>query len=340
MSVNVFFSFPFEKNFPKICTEGFSPLFMIRRFHAAAVRRAAVSAAPMPMFLGRTSTGFMLPSVTTAASSMSAVMRDYSTTQLARVRARGTDTSSTTSSSSSSSSNYVQYESTPPQSWGGSSNGSSESAADSLTPHVRQHLARVYTLLGAGCISCGVGSMLMFLTPLGKAIPYWLPMFGGFIPLLWLSFAPPQNKALKLGLFFTFTTLEGMALAPIIKATMVKGVLGSAVVLTAAVFGGFSAAAYLAPRASMLALQGPLYGMLIGMVAISLLNMFYPTAFAHSLILYGGLALFSVMVSVDTQAMIERARCGAGDHVQDALQMFLNVINIFVRIAQILRSMD
>ena len=90
------------------------------------------------------------------------------------------------------------------------------------------------------------------------------------------------------------------------------------------------------PRAGLLAFQGPLYGMLMGMVAVSLLNLFYPTAFAHSLILYGGLALFSAFIAVDTQAMIERARCGAGDHVQDALQMFLNVINVFVRIAQIL----
>lgn len=229
---------------------------------------------------------------------------------------------------------YVQQQNSP-QTWGG---GDSGNTADSLTPHVRQHLRRVYSLLGVGCLVCGLGSSLMFLTPLGKMIPYWLPMLGGFVPLLWLSFMPPANPQARLALFFAFTILEGMAIAPIVKATMVKGVLGSAVVLTAAVFGGFSAAAYLAPRASMLALQGPLYGMLIGMVAISILNMFYPTAFAHSLILYGGLALFSVFVSVDTQAMIERARCGAGDHVQDALQMFLNVINIFVRIAAILRG--
>lgn len=254
------------------------------------------------------------------------------TTDKLLARARGGNSSATGASS-----NDVNYFSQPQQYQEPQSSGNT---ADSLTPHVRKHLARVYTLLGAGCLACGAGSALMFLTPLGKTIPYWLPMVAGFVPLLWLSFAPPRNPTLKLALFFTFTVLEGMAIAPIVKMTLVKGVLGSAVVLTAAVFGGFSAAAYLAPRASMLALQGPLYGMLIGMVAISLLNMFYPTAFAHSLILYGGLALFSVMISVDTQAMIERARCGAGDHVQDAVQMFMNVINIFVRIAQILGGRD
>ena len=216
--------------------------------------------------------------------------------------------------------------------------GGGGSTADSLTPLVRQHLTRVYSLLGVGIAVAALGSASMFLTPLGKAIPYWLPAIGGFVPLLWLMWAPPANPQLKLGLFFAFTFLEGMAIAPIVYMSMAKGTLGTALVLTGAVFFGFTAAAYLSPRASLVAFQGPLYGMLLGLVAVSLLNMFYPTAFAHSLILYGGLALFSVFVAVDTQAMIERARCGAGDHVQDALQMFLNVINIFVRIAQILRG--
>ncbi|KAH8619278.1 putative Bax inhibitor 1 like Inhibitor of apoptosis promoting Bax1 [Trypanosoma vivax] len=226
---------------------------------------------------------------------------------------------------------------TSPASYTGSSN---ENTADSLTPYVRQHLTRVYSLLAAGCACAGMGSLLMFATPLGKAIPYWLPMVGGFVPLLWLSFAPLQDQRLKLALFLSFTVLEGMALAPLVLMTLSKGVLGTALVLSAAVFCGFSAGAYLCPRASLLAFQGPLFGMLIGMVLISLLNIIYPTAFAHSIILYGGLALFSALIAVDTQAMIERARCGAGDYVQDAMQMFLNVVNIFVRIAQILGSGD
>ncbi|RNF07582.1 hypothetical protein TraAM80_03265 [Trypanosoma rangeli] len=228
---------------------------------------------------------------------------------------------------------------TSPMSYGGENFGGG-STADSLTPYVRQHLSKVYGLLAAGSAVAGVGSFLMFATALGKSMPFWLPMVGGFVPLLWLSFAPPRDPTLKLALFFSFTLLEGMALAPLVAMTLAKGVLGTAVVLTGAVFFGFSAAALLCPRASLLALQGPLFGMLMGMVAISILNLFYPTAFAHSLILYGGLALFSLFVSVDTQAMIERARCGAGDYVQDALQMFLNVVNIFVRIAQILGSME
>jgi len=226
-----------------------------------------------------------------------------------------------------------------PINWGGGSSSGSNDNNDPLTPYVRQHLLRVYSLLGVGIVTAGFGSYSIMALGLYKVIPFWLPLVAGFVPLLWLMLAPPRNPQLKTALFLTFTLLEGMGIAPIVLATMAKGVLGTAIVLTGAVFFGFSAAAFFAPRASLLVYQGPLFGLLMGMVAISLLNLFYPTAFAHSIILYGGLAIFSAFVAVDTQAMIERARCGVGDHVQDALQMFLNVVNIFIRIAEILRGM-
>lgn len=252
-------------------------------------------------------------------------------TSLLRVRAGRTTSSSDynpVSSYQSSSSNWPTTYREAPQSDG------------SLSPHVRQHLLRVYNLLMMGVLSCGAASAMMFLTPLGHIIPWPLALFGGFIPLLWLMFKPPATVEGRVALFFAFTILEGMSLAPIVAMSFHGGYLVTAVVLTGAVFGGFSAAAYLAPRASMLALQGPLFGALIGMCAIGVLNIFYPMAIAHSLILYGGLAIFSLFVAVDTQAMIERAQCGVTDHVQDALNLFLNVINIFIRIAEILRGMS
>ena len=225
-----------------------------------------------------------------------------------------------------------------PQTGGGGGSTGGGSAADAMTPAVRQHMMRVYTLLAAGVAVAGCGSAAMFMTPLGKMIPPMVCMLGGFVPLLWLSFRPPADPNLKLALFFTFTLLQGMGIAPLVLATAAKGVLGSALVLTAAIFLGFSASAMLAPRASLVKFQGPLMGMLLGMMAVSILGIFYPTAFGHSIVLYGGLAIFSALIAVDTQSMIERASCGGSDHVGDAVSMFLNVMNIFIRIASIMRG--
>ena len=217
---------------------------------------------------------------------------------------------------------------------------SESSDSTDLPEHVRDHLTRTYMLLASGVAGAALGAALMIFTPLCKVVPYWLPMVGAFVPLLWLNFAPPSNPNTKLALFFSFCFLEGMAIAPIVWMSAAKGVLFSALFLTFAVFAGFTAAAFLAPQGKLLAFQGPLFAILIGFVGISFLNLFFPSKFAHSILLYGGLALFSALVAVDTQAMIERARCGMGDHVQDAMGLFINMINIFTRIAQIMGGRD
>jgi FtsH-binding integral membrane protein len=305
---------------------------MLRRnIHVAS--RAAMSGA-FPALHGMTSSSQaatpLRPSVPYTT------MRQFSQSKVLAVRGAGRSTSAASSSSSSSGGgglwSMVPNLSPAKQSSGGGSQ------ADALTPAVRQHMFRVYNLLAMGVGACAVGSSAMLMTPLGKMVPYWMPMVGGFVPLLWLMFKPPASVQGRLALFFAFTTIEGMAIAPIVKASAAKGVLGSALVMTGAVFVGFSCAALLAPRASLMVMQGPLMGMLFGMIAISILNMFYPTAFAHSIVLYGGLAIFSAFIAVDTQSMIERASCGGSDHVGDALQMFLNVLNIFIRLSAILRG--
>jgi Bax inhibitor 1 len=273
--------------------------------------------------------------ITSSSSSSSSKNGWLKASPISFIRAAGGGSSNNTSSSYSSSSSSVQPNYSPANSsWG--SSGSTESTADSITPQVRNHLVRVYNLLTLGVATAGLGCAAMIMTPLGASIPYFIPMFAGLGCLLALQFMPPKNPQARVGLFLAFTTLEGMSIAPFVKMGAMKGVLGSALVLTGAVFAGFTAMALLAPRGKLLALGGPLFGMLLGMIVLSLFNMFYPTYFAHSIILYGGLALFSIMIAYDTQAMIERARCGNGDHVSDATGLFLNMLNIFIRLLQIL----
>lgn len=241
------------------------------------------------------------------------------------IRASGGSSSSSYSSSSSVQPNY-----TP------ATSSSNESTADSLTPAVRQHVQKVYSLLTMGVATAGLGCAAMIMTPLGKTIPWFLPAFGGLGCLLALSFMASASPQVRLALFFGFTTLEGMSIGPLVKMGAMKGVLPSALIMTGAIFAGMTAVALLAPRGKLLALGGPLFGMLLGMIAISLFSMFYPTAFAHSILLYGGLLIFSLFISYDTQSMIERARCGNTDHVGDATSLFLNILNIFTRLLSIL----
>lgn len=87
-------------------------------------------------------------------------------------------------------------------------------------------------------------------------------------------------------------------------------------------------------------LTGGLFA-LIGMNIASLVTgmIIGPNAFSyacHQIDLYAGLALFSAFQAYDTHLAIEDYQQGSNDHLQHTINFFLNFINLFRRIAEIL----
>ena len=57
----------------------------------------------------------------------------------------------------------------------------------------------------------------------------------------------------------------------------------------------------------------------------------------YSVSIYGGLVLFSLFMLYDTQRIVKRAEQGVHyDPINEAISIYMNTINIFIRIAQIL----
>lgn len=116
---------------------------------------------------------------------------------------------------------------------------------------------------------------------------------------------------------------------------------------TAGVVGGLSTIAVCAPSEKFLTMGGPL-AMGLGVVfAASLGGMFLPASTAlgaglASISLYGGLILFSGFLLYDTQKIIKRAEnqplYGAQqfDPVNNSIAIYLDTLNIFIRIVTIL----
>lgn len=143
------------------------------------------------------------------------------------------------------------------------------------------------------------------------------------------------------------TGIVGAVLAPL-------SLLGGPLVLraawyTAGVVGGLSAVAICAPSDKFLAMGGPLAIGLGVVFASSLGSMFLPPTTVlgsglHSIALYGGLLLFSGFLLYDTQRIIKRAETYPTYNVQgrpydpinNAISIYLDTINIFVRILSIL----
>ncbi|XP_050455701.1 growth hormone-inducible transmembrane protein-like [Cataglyphis hispanica] len=143
------------------------------------------------------------------------------------------------------------------------------------------------------------------------------------------------------------TGIVGAVLAPL-------SLLGGPLVLraawyTAGVVGGLSAVAICAPSDKFLAMGGPL-AIGLGVVFVSSLGtMFLPPTTVlgsglHSMALYGGLLLFSGFLLYDTQRIIKQAETYPTynhqgrpyDPINNAISIYLDTINIFVRILSIL----
>ncbi|XP_017757641.1 PREDICTED: growth hormone-inducible transmembrane protein-like isoform X2 [Eufriesea mexicana] len=114
---------------------------------------------------------------------------------------------------------------------------------------------------------------------------------------------------------------------------------------TAGVVGGLSLVAVCAPNEKFLNMGGPL-AIGLGLVfASSVGSMFLPPTTVlgsglHSVSLYGGLVLFSMFLLYDTQRIIKQAETYPTnanlvrpyDPINNAISVYMDVINIFVRI--------
>lgn len=116
---------------------------------------------------------------------------------------------------------------------------------------------------------------------------------------------------------------------------------------TAGVVGGLSTVAVCAPSDKFLYMGGPLAIGLGVVFASSMASMFLPPttvlgAGIASLSLYGGLLLFSGFLLYDTQKIVKRAELyplyapRPFDPVNSAMSIYMDTMNIFIRIATIL----
>ncbi|KAG8223873.1 hypothetical protein J437_LFUL005437 [Ladona fulva] len=141
------------------------------------------------------------------------------------------------------------------------------------------------------------------------------------------------------------TAVVGAVVAPI--CFLGGPILIRAAWYTAGVVGGLSTVAACAPSEQFLHIGGPLAIGFGAVFAASLGSMFLPPTTAlgaglYSISLYGGLLLFSAFLLYDTQRIIKAAERHPPyapmpyDPVNASISIYLDTVNIFIRIATIL----
>ena len=196
---------------------------------------------------------------------------------------------------------------------------------------------RTYTLVFASILVTIAGAAFAMSQPgimVSVAQHPFITMLCMFAPLmLALKFrnAFPAN----LGLVFLFTFVEGLAISPIlfVYGRTNPGVIGQAGILTASAFGILTLYAFVSRRD--FSAWGAFFTVgLWVLIATSLLNLFFQNQTASLWLAGATVLVFSGLLVFDTWRL--RNVFGPEDYVQAAVTIYLDLLNMFLAILQLL----
>jgi FtsH-binding integral membrane protein len=201
------------------------------------------------------------------------------------------------------------------------------------------HVRRTYGLVFLSVLVTMLGAAFAFTQrPLMEAViahPF-ITFICMFIPLIMAQRAArefPRNVIFT----FLFTFIEGIWLAPFLMLAEqnAPGAVSQAAVLTFAAFGGLTLYALLSRRDFSAWGSFFMIGLLVLFVAM-LLNMFFHSAAAALWMSAVGVLVFSGLLVFDTWRILRSGAYGQDDYVIAAVQIYLDLLNLFVFILSLL----
>lgn len=219
--------------------------------------------------------------------------------------------------------------------------------------YVRDRIHATYGYFGASIAITAASSLAVFQSPRLLALVTrngWMSILGTFAVMIGTGVAT-QAIEYKPGIgakqiaWALHCAVLGAVVAPL--CLLGGPILTRAALYTSGIVGGLSTIAVCAPSDKFLYMGGPLAVGLGFVFASSLASMWLPPTTAlgaglASLSLYGGLILFSGFLLYDTQRIVRYAETypkytsAPFDPVNSCLSIYLDTLNIFIRIATIL----
>ncbi|KAF7347374.1 Bax Inhibitor family protein [Mycena venus] len=205
---------------------------------------------------------------------------------------------------------------------------------EGLSQAERSLLNSSFAYTGAGLAITAAAARAMFTSGVAFRIMAANPwvvfgasLAGGIGSMLGVFYTPPENTVQKHFFWLTFNAFQAATLSPLFFLN--PAVLARAGLYTLGVVGGLSYVGATAANDNALA---PLA---LPVTAVRTL------AITESIYLYGGLAVFGGFVLYDTQKILMHARMAEQglmkrDPVNEAIGLQLDMINIFIRLVQIL----
>lgn len=153
-----------------------------------------------------------------------------------------------------------------------------------------------------------------------------------------------KNSSKRELAYYLLTISIGLMLSPLVSivSRTDPSLVPLAIILSIFTTGGASFYAYIQPNGSLLRWRAPLFAALSGLLGayavillLALFGNYHLMYIFHQIDLYFGLLLFVAMTASDTHYAIKKYQQGDPDHLGCATEFYLNFINIFIRILEI-----
>lgn len=222
---------------------------------------------------------------------------------------------------------------------------------DALSPAEQAYLHDSFKYAGGGLALTAIVARSLFKSGVAVRIMAANPwmvlgvsLVGSIGTMMGVYYTPPENTMLKHAFWLGFNACQAATLSPLFFVS--PAILGRAALYSAGIFGSLSYVGATAANDKYLYMGGPLLAGVTVVALSALAPMALPLgmrglAVAESISLYGGLAVFGGFILFDTQKILQHARMAERgalprDPMREAISLELDMINIFIRIVQIL----
>ncbi|KLO10115.1 hypothetical protein SCHPADRAFT_534309 [Schizopora paradoxa] len=220
---------------------------------------------------------------------------------------------------------------------------------DALSPAEKEYLNDSFKYTGGGLALTALAARMMFRSGFAyrvMAANPWVVLGVSLVigSMMGVFYTSPENAGMKHLFWLGFNVCQAATLSPLFF--MNPAILSRAALYTFGVMGSLSYIGATASNDKYLYMGGPLLAGVTVVALSSLAPMVLPLgmrglAFAESISLYGGLAVFSGFVLYDTQKILQHGRLAAQgviprDPVKESIALELDFINIFIRLVTIL----
>jgi FtsH-binding integral membrane protein len=198
---------------------------------------------------------------------------------------------------------------------------------------------RTYGLVFASVIVTAAGVAFGFTQPGMRQTVLDHPiitMIAMFAPL-WMAMKVRNSYPQNLLYVFLFTFVEGLFIAPFLFMAEGRspGIIGQAGLLTLSTFGVLSLYAVMSRRDFSAWGSFFIVGLWV-LIASSLIALFFPSALGSLWIAAGTVLVFSGLLVFDTWRIVRSGQYGPGDYVPAAVNIYLDLLNLFLAIITIL----